>query len=163
MSTQPKRAAFPQVVVPADAAPFLDLLQTGPIEAGDGKARLELAVRQQHLRPLGIMHGGVVAALLDTVIGVAAFSQAPADHYAVTVQLNVNFIRPAWEGETLLATGEVLHTGRQTAVGRGEVRNAAGILVASGSATCMYLPHTEQTRSGIELREDLDVGRGAAQ
>jgi uncharacterized protein (TIGR00369 family) len=100
-----------------------------------------------------------LATLLDTAIGVAAYSLAPADHFAVTVQLSVNFIRPAWEGETLAATGEVIHAGRQTAVGRGEVRTAAGVLVAAGSATCMYLPYTDQNRNSIERREDLDAGR----
>jgi uncharacterized protein (TIGR00369 family) len=137
------------------------LLQTGPLEIGQGRARLELPIRQRHLRPLGIIHGGVLAALLDTVIGVAAHSRAPADHYAVTVQLQVNFIRPGWEGETLVATSELLHAGRQTAVGRGEIRTIDGVLVAAGSATCMYLPHTDQTRNHLERREELDLGRAA--
>jgi uncharacterized protein (TIGR00369 family) len=146
-------------VSPEDTAPFLDLLQVRLTEAGAGRSRVEMPVGHRHLRPLGIVHGGVMASLLDTAIGVAAAGLTPADHYAVTVQLNVNFIRPSWEGETLVATGEVLHAGKQTAVGRGEVRTAAGLLVASGSATCMYLPHTEQTRGHIERREDLDRQR----
>jgi uncharacterized protein (TIGR00369 family) len=144
---------------PAGHNPFLELLQVGRVEAGAGRAWLELVVQQRHLRPLGILHGGVTAALLDTVLGLSASSQAPPDHYAVTVQLNVNFIRPAWEGEILVATGEALHTGRQTAVARGEVRTAGGVLAASGSATVMFLPHTDQTRGQIERRDDQDVQR----
>jgi uncharacterized protein (TIGR00369 family) len=136
------------------AAPFLDLLKLGRIEAGDGRARLEFVVQERHLRNLGILHGGVAATLLDTALGVAVTTRAPADHYVVTVQLNLNFIRPAWEGETLIATGEVFHAGRQTAVARGEVRTAAGVLVASSSGTFLYLPHTDQTRGGIRRLDD---------
>jgi acyl-CoA thioesterase len=57
----------------------------------------------------------------------------------VTVQLNANFIRPAREGDTLVATGELTHSGRRTAVAVGEVRTAEGVLVASGSATFVHL------------------------
>jgi uncharacterized protein (TIGR00369 family) len=153
--------ALQPVSSPDGSFAFVDLLQMSRIAAGKGRSRLELVVGQRHLRPLGIAHGGVMASLLDTAIGVAASSLTPADHWAVTVQLNVNFIRPAWEGETLVATGEVLHAGRQTAVGRGEVRTAGGVLVASGSATCMYLPHTDQTRDRIERRDDMDRERAS--
>ena len=58
----------------------------------------------------------------------------------VTAQINVNFIRPAWSGERLEATAEVKHAGRKTAVATGEIRTEGGSLVATGSATLMYVP-----------------------
>ena len=134
-------------------SPFHELLDIHS-SAADGKSRIELFVDHRHLRSLGIAHGGVLATLLDCALGMAASSKAPADHYTVTVQLNCNFIRPAWEGETLIATGAALHVGRQTAVSRGEVHTTAGALVGSGSATCMFLAHTEKTRGKIHRRED---------
>ncbi len=112
-----------------------------------------MRVDNQHMRDLGIMHGGVLATLLDSVMGMAASSMAPVGHFAVTVQLNLNFIRPAWEGETLLAEAEVMHSGRQTAVARGEVHTEAGSLVGTGSATFMYVAHTGPTRDQIPRRE----------
>jgi uncharacterized protein (TIGR00369 family) len=99
------------------------------------------------------MHGGVLATLLDSVMGMAASSVAPAGHFAVTVQINLNFIRPAWEGELLIATGEVEHSGRTTAVARGEARTEGGSLVGTGSATFMYVAHTDPTRAQFPRRE----------
>ena len=95
--------------------------------------------RRQHLRTHGILHGGVVATLLDTAMGRAVSTLCRDDQSAVTAQLNVNFIRPVWLGETLTITGEVQHSGRQTAVTRGEIRTAAGVLVATGSGTFMFV------------------------
>jgi uncharacterized protein (TIGR00369 family) len=102
-----------------------------------------MTVQEHHLRTLGIMHGGVLATLLDSAMGIAAGTLAPPGHLVVTVQLNINFIRPAWCGETLVATGEVFHAGRQTAVARGEVHTSTGTLIGSGSATFMYILHTD--------------------
>jgi uncharacterized protein (TIGR00369 family) len=118
--------------------PFHDLLRIQSIDARDGKCRVELLVVRQHLRNLGIVHGGVIASLLDTAMGIAASTFAPPFQAVLTAQLNVNFIRPVKERESLVATGEIIHSGRQTAVARGEVRTADGLLVASGSATFMY-------------------------
>jgi len=123
-----------------------------------GHGRLELLVQSHHMRTLGIMHGGVLATLLDTVMGMAAGTRAPAGHFVVTVQLNINFIRPAWAGETLVATGEVRHVGRQTAVARGEVHTKTGTLVGSGSGTFMYLPHTDPNLARFEKHVDAALG-----
>ena len=80
-----------------------------------------------------------MAALLDTALGSAVSTLCRADQNAVTAQLNVNFVRPAWLGESLLATGEVMHHGRQTAVARGELRTEAGSLVATASGTFLFV------------------------
>ena len=129
---------------PADPAearrmPLHDLLGIRPLEAGGGRSRVELVVSPQHLRTHGILHGGMFATLLDTAMGWAAGSLAPEGHDVVTVQLNLNFIRPVGPGETLVASGEVQHSGRRTAVARGEIRTAEGALAATGSATFMYV------------------------
>lgn len=121
-------------------APFMDVLGARPIRKEHGEVAFELTVEEKHLRTLGIVHGGVTAAMLDCALGFAAGTTAPEGHHVVTVQLSLNYIRPAWKGEKLVATGEVRHAGKQTAVSRGELRTAEGILVASGTGTFMYLP-----------------------
>ena len=127
------------------AVPFLDLIGARLLDAGDGRARFELTVAEHHLRTLGLLHGGVTATLLDTVMGAAATTRAPRTHHVVTVQLSVNYVRPAWKGERLVAAAEVQHGGRQTAVARGELRTADGQLVALGTGTFMYVPREPQT------------------
>ncbi len=127
---------------------LLQLLEIHRIEVGDGRATFEMVVDEKHLRSLGILHGGVTATLLDTVMGFAAATKAAEGFHVVTIQLNVNFIRPAWESQRLLATGEIRHAGRQTAVAHGEVRMDEETLVAAGTATFLYLP-TETPGEGI--------------
>lgn len=121
--------------------PFLDLLKIRPVSAERGRAQFEMTVEERHLRTLGILHGGVSATLLDTALGFAAGTMTPEKHFVVTVQLNVNFVRPAWEGETLRVTGEVIHSGKQTAVATGEIRTEQNVLVSYGTGTFLYLPH----------------------
>ena len=127
---------------PADAwplGPFLEGLRAEPVSSETGRATWRLIVAEQHLRTHGILHGGVVATLLDTAMGRAVSTVCRDDQGCVTAQLNVNFLRPAWSGETLTITGEVQHSGRQTAVTRGEIRTSAGVLVATGTGTFMFV------------------------
>ena len=119
--------------------PFLEGLRAEPVSSEKGRATWRLNVAEQHLRTQGILHGGVVATLLDTAMGRAVSTLCRDDQGCVTAQLNVNFIRPAWNGETLTITGEVQHSGRQTAVARGEIHTAAGVLVATGTGTFLFV------------------------
>jgi uncharacterized protein (TIGR00369 family) len=82
----------------------------------------------------------VIATLMDTSLGLAAAHHAAEGLDVVTAQINVNFIRPAWSGEVLQATAEIRHAGRKTAVATGEIRTENGELVATGSATLIYVP-----------------------
>ena len=123
--------------------PFLEHLDIHFLRADNGKAEVQMTVGDKHLRSLEMMHGGVTATLLDTCMGMAAHSLAPDDHYSVTVQLDVKYTRPALPGDKLLVTAEVQHAGKRTAVTRGEIRNPANhSLIATGTATMMYLPLT---------------------
>ena len=135
----PINTASTQPVDSWPLGPFLEGLRAEPVSSEKGRATWRLIVAEQHLRTHGILHGGVVATLLDTAMGRAVSTLCREDQSCVTVQLNVNFIRPAWSGETLTITGEVQHIGRQTAVTRGEIRTAAGALVATGTGTFLFV------------------------
>ena len=95
----------------------------------------------------------MIATLLDSVMGMTANRSSPPDHYVVTAQLNVHFIRPDFEGETLIASSEVRHAGRKTSMAQGEIRTPDGALVAMGSATFVYVPHTDRTRANSDRPE----------
>lgn len=120
--------------------PFLEFLGVQPVAAHHGHAEFRLTVAQSHLRTLGILHGGVAATLLDTAMGYAAGTLCPEGQTLVTAQLNIHFTRTAQEREVLAATGDVVHSGSRTAVTRGEVRRGDGSLVATGTATFLYIP-----------------------
>ena len=142
MSTTPENFDWLQAASRREV-PFLEHLDIRPISAGDGKASFEMTIGKSHLRTLGMVHGGVTASLLDTAVGFAAITVAPPGHHVVTVQLNVNFVKPLQAGDKLRATGEVLHSGKRTAVVQGEVRTENDELAALATATLMYLPMPE--------------------
>ncbi|QDV33046.1 PaaI family thioesterase [Tautonia plasticadhaerens] len=141
---RPEAPTPPTPGVPADVSDggFWELLGMVPLPPArpGGPGRVSLRVGEQHLRSLGLMHGGVAAAMLDSFMGRAAFTGSPAGHHLVTVQLNVHFIRPARVGDTLIADGEIQHNGRRSAVVRSELRTDRGALIATGSGTFMHLP-----------------------
>ena len=131
--------AASQVIGSWPLGPFLESLRAEPVSSEKGRATWRLIVAEQHLRTHGILHGGVVATLLDTAMGRAVSTLCREDQSCVTAQLNVNFIRPSWSGEALTITGEVQHSGRQTSVARGEIRSEAGVLVATGTGTFLFV------------------------
>ena len=124
----------------------------------DEEGRLVLEVGPAHLRSLGIAHGGMIATLLDSAMGLEVSRSAPPDHYVVTAQLNVNFIRPAWEGETLVASTRVRHSGGKTAVAQGDLATTSGALVATASGMFVYVRHTDATRSRPDRLEPAQPG-----
>jgi uncharacterized protein (TIGR00369 family) len=135
---------------------FLDRLNVTPVTFERGSAIFEVTVDETHLRTMGIAHGGLVATLLDSCLGCACWTLAPPDHHVVTVQLNINYIRPAWLGEKLRAHAEVRHAGQMTAVSRGEVRTTDGALVAAATGTFMYLPLPGGAKQAMEKRDETE-------
>ena len=130
--------------------PLLDLLEMRPETVRPGHVVVLYQVGASHLRTGGIAHGGVIATLMDTTLGLSASSLCPEGFDVVTAQININFIRPAWPGEHLRAEGTVRHAGRKTAVATGEILSEQGALVATGSATFVYVPATDFRREGSE-------------
>jgi uncharacterized protein (TIGR00369 family) len=148
------------VIRPGEGYHGLLGLTAEPDPEHPGQEAVVLTIGPEHLRTLNILHGGVVLGLLDTTLGKAAGTTAPSGHYTVTAQLNVNFIRPAWEGETLRGTAEIDHAGRRTAVVRGELRTTKGDLVATATGTFMHLPRPATATGRIEREGEPGPGIG---
>lgn len=136
------------------ASPFVGVLGLSLAEHREGFARLEMTVAEPHLRTRGIAHGGVIASVLDTAMGVAVSTNVPEGCFPVTAQMNVNFIRPAWNGEKLEVLGEVRHSGRSTAVAQGEIRNASRVLVATASGTFCFVPDVDPESELLVQQDD---------
>ena len=138
----PSQPQPPRPTVDFDRAayPYHERLGVEIEESSGGKSRIRMEVAERHLRSGGIVHGGVLATLIDIATGVAARSVAPPEADLVTIQLNVNFVRATGVGDTLVGTADVEHAGRRSVVAHAEIRNAAGKLVAIGSGTLLYVP-----------------------
>ncbi|MCK8786179.1 PaaI family thioesterase [Roseomonas sp. NAR14] len=102
------------------------------------KGRVEMRARadERHLNPLGGVHGGFAATVLDSVTGCAVHTMLEAGIGYGTVDLGVKMLRPVPLGEELVAEARVTHLSRSLGVAEGTLRDAAGNLLASASATC---------------------------
>ncbi|MEO3936415.1 PaaI family thioesterase [Dermatophilaceae bacterium Soc4.6] len=93
---------------------------------------------------MGIVHGGLVCTLLDSVVGCAVHSTLPLGLGYTCLELKVSYLAAvhAHSGE-LTATGRVLKPGKRVAFADGEVRDAAGKLIATATSTLLVFPLPE--------------------
>ncbi|MGY0497424.1 PaaI family thioesterase [Nocardia sp. FBN12] len=114
------------------------LLGMDGVEIENGKVSFTLVSRPDFANPLGTVHGGICATLLDSVMGCAVHSiLGPGFGYS-TLELKVNYIRSVGtDGVRLTGTGTVIHTGRSTATAEGRVLDEQGRLIAHGTTTCL--------------------------
>ncbi|HCB04598.1 MAG TPA: PaaI family thioesterase [Nocardioides sp.] len=118
--------------------PAVRTLGLEPIAADPGRASFRLDVGEYHLNPFGIVHGGVLAAMVDTAMGCAVHSMLPVGVGYVTGELNVRFLRPALvSGGPLICTAEVDHEGRTTMVASARIVDADGRVIALAGSTCL--------------------------
>jgi uncharacterized protein (TIGR00369 family) len=96
----------------------------------------------------GVLHGGIICALLDETIGRTLVRQ---DIWAVTVELNVRFCKPVPLGQPLTVTGEIVRLRSRSMEGRGEVRLADGTVAATGEAKYVRLSDAQVERFRNEL------------
>ncbi len=94
---------------------------------------------QRHLQPFGIVHGGVLATLIDTATFWAAFMRLPSDAGLVNIDLKLNYLQPALAGR-LTAVGRCIRPGRTLSYTEAHVYDASGELLAHGTSTLMSLP-----------------------
>ena len=120
------------------APPIFDLIGITPFQAADGVALFQGTPGPQHYNPLGAVHGGYAATLLDTAVGCAIHSLLPSGKGYTTLELKVNYVR-AITSKTgpVRAEGKVVHLGGQTAIAEGRLTDAAGKLLACATTTCL--------------------------
>jgi acyl-CoA thioesterase len=106
------------------------------IDAGESELRLDL--ERHHLNPGGIVHGGVLATLLDASIGLALRSMIGMTTDHVTIELDVHYLAPARSGY-LIGRGRALRAGGRVSYGEAEVFSDEGKLLAKGSATFLVV------------------------
>lgn len=95
---------------------------------------------EQHYNPIGIVHGGYLSTMLDSVMGCAVHTELEPGIGYSTVSLQVNFVRPVQDGiQELLAEGRVVYIGKRQATAEGAIRDSEGRLYAHGMTTCLIL------------------------
>lgn len=123
-------------------APIGDTLDFVPIRMSPGEAVFQGRPQRRHYNPLGSVHGGWFATLLDSAVGCAIHATLPAGKGFTTLELKVNMVRALNDGVPLVrAEGKVIHTGRQVATAEGRIVGPDGKLYAHATTTCMIFDH----------------------
>jgi len=99
-----------------------------------GRAIFRMRVTHRHRQIHGVVHGGILATLADTVAAIAAFTTAPRGTEIATIEMKINFLE-AVHGGVVRAEGRVLRTGRNFVVAECEIHNEDGSMVAKALLT----------------------------
>lgn len=110
-------------------------------DVGPGTMTAQLDIRPELLNPFGSVHGGVLAALTDHVLGAVLYPVIPTGAWAATTQLNLNFTAPISEG-TLTARSEIIALTKRTAVVRIDVHNGDRLAGAAQGTVTITAPKT---------------------
>lgn len=116
--------------------PYWNHIGLKEIELANGHSLLELPIIHEITQSRKTVHGGVIASLVDAAVGSALRSQVENGRSGVTVDLKVNYLRPA-VGEKLVAKGRIVKLGKSIVVGEAVIENDEGKEVAIGIATYM--------------------------
>lgn len=100
----------------------------------NGDYRLEVDLETIHLSRAGLVHGGMVFTLLDAAMGRAIRAQIPPEYNNPTIELKINYFRPAASGR-LTCHGRVVNRSKQICYAEGEVTNEEGKLIARATGT----------------------------
>ena len=121
------------------APPIAAMLGFHLAQVSEGYARFEMTPEFRHYNPIGAVHGGVAATLLDSAMGAAVHSTLPQGSGYATLEVKFNLVR-AITAETgrVVAEGKVIHAGKTVATVEATLRSATdGKLLAHGTSTCL--------------------------
>ena len=117
--------------------PMNETMNMALLEVDNGRAVFQGIPLPQHYNPLGTVHGGWFATLLDSALGCAVQATLPAGRSYTTAELSVNIVRPAsHKTGPLRAVGRVIHGGRQIATAEARIEDEKGKLYAHATTTC---------------------------
>ncbi len=117
--------------------PIGETLDFLPIEVTAGRAVFQGRPQFKHYNPLGTVHGGWIATLLDSCVGCAVHSTLPAGKSYTTAELKINYVRPVTTKTPLLrAIGTIIHVGGRMATAEGRLVGPDDKLYAHASTTC---------------------------
>jgi len=115
-------------------------------EVSEGRVVFALEPAEYHYNPLGTVHGGVMATLLDSAMGCVVQSMLPAGTSYTTLELKVNYLRPITSKTGIVyCEGKIIHVGGRVATAEGRLTGADGKLYAHGTTTCIILRPSSST------------------
>ena len=123
---------------------FLGIRHT---EVGPGVLTATVAVRPELLTPFGNLHGGVIAALCDHVLGTVCYPVIPRGAWAATTEFKLNYLAPVTAG-ALAATARIVSLTKRTAVVRIDVANDGRAVCAAQGTVLIMAPKADRAGEG---------------
>jgi uncharacterized protein (TIGR00369 family) len=121
--------------------PISEIMGFHLTEAEKGRAVFTGLPEYHHYNPIGTVHGGFAATLLDSCLGCAIFSTLLKGDVWTTLELKLNFVRAMTKDTGLVrAEGRIIHRGRTVATSEGDIKDGTGKLYAHATTTCMIFP-----------------------
>lgn len=124
--------------IPDFAPPVLKWLNGTLKHIEEGSAEMHIFVREDMCNPLGLLHGGVQALILDEVIGMTVAAMEKP-YPSVSINLAVDFIGKAQKGDTIVAKASAIRKGRQIIQMKGEILHLNGLLIAQATSNMLNL------------------------
>jgi uncharacterized protein (TIGR00369 family) len=112
------------------------------VSIGEGEAVFRCRPDESFLNPLGLVHGGLLCALLDSAMGIAVQTTQPAGRGYATIELKVSFLKPVpHDGSEVEARGRVLRVGRRIAYAEAHAYDSNGTLVGHATSSLASFGH----------------------
>jgi uncharacterized protein (TIGR00369 family) len=111
------------------------------VEADEGRVVFSGVPTERHLNPMGVVHGGYAATLLDSCMTCAIQSTLKPGFAAMTLDISVRFTRAATpQSGVLRAEGKTIHVGRQFGTAEGRLTDGQGRVIAHATTSCLIFP-----------------------
>ena len=120
--------------------PIMETLAIRGFSAEEGKVIFECEPAEFHYNPIGVVHGGLAATLLDSAMACAVQTMLAAGVGYTTVEMKINFVRPMTMASGIVrAEGKVIQVGQTLATAEGRITDTRGKLCAFATETCLIL------------------------
>lgn len=121
--------------------PIAVVMRMRPVELSDGRAVFEGEPGEEHYNPIGVVHGGYAATILDSALGCAVHTTLPAGVGYTSLGLEAKYVRPITRDTgRVVCEANVVYRGRRQATAEATLTAVdSGKVLAHGTSTCMVL------------------------
>jgi uncharacterized protein (TIGR00369 family) len=129
--------------------PIMQAIEPFDCTAEPGVVAIHSTPGFRHYNPIGSVHGGYAATLLDSVMGLAVHSMLPAGTGYTTLEFKISFVRGMTRDTgPVRSEGRILNVGRRTATAEARITDAKGRLLAHATTTCLVFEIPKETTKG---------------
>jgi uncharacterized protein (TIGR00369 family) len=121
--------------------PIGELMKFSPVEVEHGRVVFAATPGPELFNPIGTIHGGFAATILDSCMACSVHSTLPAGTGYTSLEIKISFVKPiGLDTGEVRAEGKVLNAGRRAAFAEGTITDKSGRVLAHGTTTCLIFP-----------------------